>query len=155
MLLELSASGSRSGLFFEDKDLSAVEPFTVISIKQAEGSITELSEFIWDGHSKNFRLLDNHHAYIWSSVTLYNKEHRALRKQWFDTFINDTQGLPDTSKLYDFHLSRHSNDEAVNLFMQGQDGLRTVSVTQVSMQDKHLKMTYNDLLTDNVKDLIL
>ena len=133
----------------EQKNLFNVEPFTIITHEQDNGEIGDFSEFIWDGKTKHHRKLDKGKPYIWSSVTLYNEETRNLRQDWFNKFLNDSQQNLSTKSVYQFHAGSHSKDDSINLIMKREDGLKTVSITQIESKGKNLVMKYNDLLNSS------
>ncbi len=122
ILLEFTKSEFLAHEFFTEKDLHNVEPFTIVALKQLNGKVIDFTEFIWDGNDKHFRHPEKDKAHIWSSVTLYNKEQRRLRKDWLAGFIDEKKG--------------------------NFTGLKTVSITQVTSKENKLKMSYFDLLKD-------
>ncbi len=146
VLVDFTASEKNNHEHFAAKDLKRVEPFTVISFRYKNKMVQDFIEFIWDGHSKHFRQLDKNSPYIWSSVTLYNEKHRHLRKDWFIRFYEENRDYMTAEKIMDFHTGRHSRDDYVNIIMQREADLKTVSITQVTVDDKILKMQYTDLV---------
>ena len=59
-----------------------MEPFTFIMVGHGE-----LYELIWDEKELHVRQLDISEKYIWSSSTLYPKDIRLKRKQWFSDWL--------------------------------------------------------------------
>ncbi len=149
VLVELASSSLGAFEFFSKKDLSAVEPFTIITIDHENRKIKNFNEFIWDGKQKNYRFLDVDQTYLWSSVTLYSKKNREIRKQWFQNFLLDNQGVNSPERMIMFHSGKHTTDKTINLVMEGDNGLRTVSISQVIPKKNGFKMEYSDLITNH------
>lgn len=155
VLLDFTASGMSIHEFFAKNDLKNVEPFTIVALKQNNGIIQNLDEFIWDGNDKHFRQLEKNSPYIWSSVTLYNEEHRKTRKEWFELFYKANSRNISKEKIFDFHSGKHTNDNTINVIMQREGGLKTVSITQVLSIGNKVQMIYSDLLNNSVKEIEL
>lgn len=155
VLLELVSSEQSAFDFFQEKDLSAIEPFTTITLAQQCGRIRHFSEFIWDGKSKHFRELNQKLAQIWSSVTLYNSENRELRNRWFERFINENAGNISPERILAFHSDTHTSDQSIDVVMERDGGLKTVSITQVVPVEGKLRMNYIDLQTKTNQEIDL
>jgi hypothetical protein len=145
ILVELASSPKTPELYFTEKDLSEVEPFTIILIEKMESEISHFSEFIWDGAIKYFRMLNSKNPHIWSSVTLYNEEHRNLRRQWFNQFITENNGSISSEIIIQFHAGTHTFNKSINMLMEREGGLKTVSITQVVPENGKFRMDYFDL----------
>ena len=145
VLLELISSESDASDFFQEKDLLGIEPFTMITLEQHEATVRHFSELIWDGTSKHFRKLNPEESYIWSSVTLYGDEHRHLRKQWFDRFLQEHSGDLSPENILKFHSGSHTGDHSINVIMEREGGLKTVSITQLVPENGKFRMKYHDL----------
>ena len=146
ILVGFTASEKNSHEYFSGKDLSGVEPFTVVSIDYKNSIVQDFTEFVWDGQDKHFRQLNSNSPYIWSSVTLYDEEHRSMRKEWFVKFYKENKAFMTSGKILGFHSEKHTGNDAVNVIMQREGGLKTVSITQVTPDDVKLKMQYTDLV---------
>ena len=145
VLLELAASDKSPQRYFREKGLVDIEPFTIVSVEKTKGEISHFSEFIWDGQNKNFRHLDPGSSQIWSSVTLYSTEHRQLRKTWFSEFLKQTNGSISPENVFEFHSGTHIDDNSINVVMEREGELKTVSITQIVSAKGALKMKYFDL----------
>jgi hypothetical protein len=130
-----------------------VEPFTIVTIDQQNKDITLFNEFIWDGANKHFRHLDKNTPQLWSSVTLYSPENRKLRTQWFQKFLESNKQPISKEKILNFHSGQHTTDAAINLVMEREGGLKTVSITQVSPVQDGLQMHYFDLMNNENKSI--
>ncbi|MEA1898190.1 MAG: NRDE family protein [Bacteroidota bacterium] len=149
VLVELASSRMGAFEFFSKKDLSAVEPFTIITIDKKNLKIETFNEFIWDGQKKHYRFLDANQAHLWSSVTLYNKNVRKIREQWFQNFLATSKIDNSPENVMLFHSGKHTSDKSLNLVMEGNGGLKTVSITQVIPRKKGFKMEYSDLISNH------
>jgi hypothetical protein len=155
ILIEAATSPKNPEQYFAEKDLSEVEPFTIVSVEQKENQISHLSEFVWDGSQKHFRLLNPGEPYIWSSATLYNEEHRNMRRKWFNRFITEKNGSISPESILGFHAGKHTNDKAINTIMEREGGLKTVSITQVIPENGKFRMDYFDLHNQQNSSLVI
>ena len=146
VLMEMAAVHSGVEEYFGERDLSHVEPFTILTIEHEQGMISHFSESIWDGAEKHYQELDKQKPSIWSSVTLYGEEYRYIRGQLFQQFYKEQHGHISPEKVYDFHTGNHTDNAALNVIMQREGGLKTVSITQVTLQDGKMVMKYFDLI---------
>ena len=155
VLIEVAVSPKIPEHFFIEKDLAEVEPFTIVSVEQHENNISHFSEFVWDGAQKYFRVLNPGKPYIWSSVTLYNKEQRNLRREWFSRFITEKNGSISPESIFDFHAGTHTVDHTINVVMEREGGLKTVSITQVIPENGEFRMDYFDLHNQQNSSLVI
>jgi hypothetical protein len=146
VLLDMTAFKGKVQDFFENQSLSNTEPFTIISIEHKKEKNIEMIEFIWDGEQKHISKLNPKKPGIWSSVTLYSDKDRNQRKNWFDQFLEENKTSVDSKMIYAFHSGYHTADQTLNLLMQREGGLKTVSITQVVPAENGFNMTYIDLL---------
>lgn len=155
ILVDFAVSDLPMEEFFNSKDLSKVQPFTIISILHTNGIVDGFFEVIWDGIKRYYRALNAHIPYIWSSVTLYSEEHREMREEWFNhSFAEDTDDeLPQ--KAFEFHSGVHTDDNKVNVVMERTGGLKTLSITQIIPEEDKVHMTYHDLLNSEKYDVLL
>ncbi len=145
ILVELTASPLSPFDFYERIKLEKVEPFTIVTVETMALEIIHFSEFIWDGSKKHFHALNPDEPFIWSSVTLYNDEHRQQRREWFTRFISDKNGSISPESIMDFHAGKHTTDQSINTIMEREGGLKTVSITKVVPQNGKFRMDYFDL----------
>lgn len=146
VLIEATQTSESVEQYFKLNSFTNVEPFTIITVENSRYGVSELSEFIWDGANKNFRILKKDESYIWSSVTLYSAENRKQRHQWFQNYLNKNNGIVSTEKALSFHTGNFSDNKEINLIMEREGNLKTVSITQVVPKNGKLKMSYSDLL---------
>ncbi len=118
---------------------TGIEPFTLVVVNWTEG--LRFFELVWDGVEKHFQELPKEPR-IWSSSTLYSKEIKEMREEWFGDFI-DNEGLSAESILK-FHKEGGIGNQDVDLVMD-RGTRKTCSVTQVSKNDETVSMRYEDL----------
>lgn len=145
ILVEAASSLKKPEQFFAEKNLTGVEPFTIITVEENENNVGHFSEFIWDGGRKHLRSLNPEEPYIWSSVTLYSVEHRNLREQWFSSFLLNLNANISHESILGFHSDSHTGDNSINVVMKRKGGLKTVSITQVVNEKGKFRMNYFDL----------
>jgi hypothetical protein len=150
VLLEMTASPGKVQNYFSEKDLLDVEPFTIINIEQKKDKLESIYEFVWDGVQKHYSELDKNVPKIWSSVTLYKSNDREIRNIWFEKFLKENMDEISPEKIHNFHSGDHTLDQTVNLLMQREGGLKTVSITQVVPSENKFKMKYSDFLNSTV-----
>lgn len=155
ILIEFSFSGQSAQDFFLNKELSYVEPFTIVSIEHSARICERLTEFIWDGNNKIISYPDKNLPHIWSSVTLYHEDHRKIRKAWFELFYNEYAEKISPERILEFHSGNHTSDKTLNVVMERDGGLKTVSITQVLLSDFGVMMNYFDLLNNSVNAIEL
>ena len=102
-------------------------------------------ELIWDGCSKRTTKLDETQNHIWSSVTLYSEEIRKERSNWFFDFLKDKNEILALDML-DFHKNTHSDDTQNGLIINRENSMKTLSVTQVVIEQNKGAMKYYDLI---------
>lgn len=146
VLIEAASSKLNPDELFSAESLQNTEPFTLLTLDFNAEKIISFSELIWDGKDKHFRALDTSLAYIWSSVTLYTEANRKERKDWFRKFLKESKMNPLPAELIRFHSGKHTSDNTVNVVMEREDGIKTVSITQIIQEGNSLKMNYSDLI---------
>jgi hypothetical protein len=132
-------SSERPVRHFYRMDLRMIEPFTLIVLEN-----DNLYECNWDGSEKHFQQLKTHRPYIWSSVTLYNREVIKKREQWFATFLNN-HPRPTQKDIFAFHRFTGDGDAANDLLMERTDIYSTVSITSMLITADRGSMKYLDL----------
>ncbi len=155
VLLDFTLSALSAMAYFSKIDLRNVEPFTIVALKHSNGSMQDITEFIWDGNDKHFGQLDVRIPYIWSSATLYKEKHRKTRKEWFERFYKENKNTITKEKIVDFHSSNHIKNKPISKAMQRDVGLKTLSITQVAISNNKIQMSYFDLLNSSVNEIEL
>ncbi len=149
VLLEVASTHDHAEEYFKNKDLNNIEPFTIITIELKAKEVTHFSEFIWDGTKKHFRNPDINKPHIWSSASLYSGENRKERINWFSQFMQEHNGVVTPKNVINFHSGNHTDDNSVNLVMEREGDLKTVSITQITQNGgDNIHMKYYDLIKD-------
>jgi hypothetical protein len=110
-------------------------------------------EFIWDGEQKHITKLNPEKSGIWSSVTLYSNNDRELRRLWFEEFLHKNNDLFQPKDVFNFHSGKQTSDQTINLLMEREGGLKTVSITQVVPIENGFSMKYTDLLNSTERQI--
>jgi uncharacterized protein with NRDE domain len=129
--------------FASQYEFTNIEPFTLI---YADG--ISLQELRWDGKKINLKELDPKQAHIWSSVTLYSKEVISKRNVGFSKWLNEHKDyrVEDIRRFHSFRVDENiSND----IIMKGEQKL-TVSITSIVKENSSIKLTYEDLVNENL-----
>ena len=124
--------------FFDSYDFEDIEPFTMVIYDKGN-----LWEFRWDKTKKYIKKLNPNLPYLWSSATLYPKEIKLQRQQWFAEFLESNQ-KPDLRSVLNFHRTAGTGDLKYDLIMD-RGVVKTVSITSISKTPAGLDMTYYDL----------
>jgi hypothetical protein len=104
-----------------------IEPFTLVEISFRDETIVPM-EVRWDGQRIFFEEFSAVERRIWSSSTLYPKDVRELREEWFAE--NLPEGNLTMDDLYTFHTSEPTSDSTINVLMIRENGPRTISISQ-------------------------
>ena len=121
-------------------DLKGIEPFTIVLF-----SGTNLFQLQWNEIQKSTIELDISKSHIWSSSTLYSKEIRKERANWFKEFIQSEEGI-NAEKLLKFHQFTKGENKNYGLQINRNNLLKTVSITQSEISNKGIQLNYIDLL---------
>ncbi|MDW8849388.1 NRDE family protein [Flavobacterium sp. MMLR14_040] len=126
--------------FWSEIDLENIEPFTLVLYQEEK-----LYELIWDGFGKRMTRLDENKNHIWSSVTLYPGEIRKKRSDWFTQFLKDKSEI-SPQDMFRFHRNTQDDDTENGLVINRQDILKTLSITQVTIEQNKGIMRHYDLI---------
>ena len=120
-------------------DLSDIEPFTIVLIEN-----NKLRQLQWNEVEKSTTEFDEKQFHIWSSSTLYSKEIREQRKEWFQDFIK-SKNAPTPEEILHFHQFTESENKEFGLQINRNDVLKTISITQCKVKNDIIQMKYLDL----------
>lgn len=129
--------------------LENVEPFTLLILKNNANELF-FYELKWDGKNKHIKKLDNHSAQIWSSVTLYSNEIIARKNKHFEEFLLNFSN-PNASEIFNFHQSNKDINDGGLLLKN--EVLRTVSISQICLDNEKTIFTYQDLLLNERSEI--
>ena len=128
---------------FQSLSLTESAPFTLIMINKSK-----LWECRWDGKTKYFNLKDEYSAHIWSSATLYDAEQQKLRQQWFEKWLTENPSAC-LYCLFCFHKNTGEGNPEIDLVMNRNDELFTVSITGIVASSSSCLMQYIDLINND------
>lgn len=126
--------------FWNEINLEHIEPFTLVLYQQEK-----LYELIWDGVVKMKTLLDAGKNHIWSSVTLYPKDIRQKRANWFIDFLTSKKRVSALDML-NFHRNTEQSDSENGLVINRENVLKTLSITQAVIDKNKCVLRYHDLV---------
>ena len=98
----------------------------------------------WNEAEKSTTEFDSKQFHIWSSSTLYSKEIREKRKEWFQDFIK-SKNAPTPEEILHFHQFTESENKEFGLQINRNDVLKTISITQCKVKNDIIQMKYLDL----------
>ena len=124
--------------FIEKTDLENIEPFTIILIDDF------LQVMIWDGQTKHRLIFDKNTSHIWSSSTLYTQEEHIKKYYYFMDSIKSMK--PTSEEILKMHGLQSKTPFILDLVH-----VKTVSITQFSMNAKKRELTYH--LVKEKKDI--
>ena len=122
--------------------LENIEPFTLVLFQNQK-----LYQLRWNETEKSALELDVNQNHIWSSSTLYPKEIREKRANWFYTFL-DTKPEVDADELFNFHRYTQEENTEHGLVINRNDSLKTLSITQTVIEKNKVEIHYNDLIAE-------
>ncbi|WP_310556867.1 NRDE family protein [Flavobacterium sp.] len=128
---------------WDEINLEKVEPFTLVVYEK-----NQLFQLQWNEVEKDKINLDTSEKHIWSSSTLYSKKIREQRSNWFYDFFKIKNNISETD-LYNFHSNTQTDDAENGLVINRNNHLKTISISQIVIQDKNVIFEYNDLIINN------
>jgi uncharacterized protein with NRDE domain len=120
-------------------DLSAIEPFTLVLFQDLK-----LYQLRWNEVEKTTLNLDVSQNHIWSSSTLYPKDIREKRANWFHTFL-DAKLEVDEKEMFNFHRYTEGENQENGLVINRNDLMKTLSITQSVIEKNNIVLSYLDL----------
>lgn len=138
--------------FVDAVELANVEPFTLLLIDNS--SELKFIELRWDGSQKHVTQIDTKQPKIWSSATLYSQPIRAQREAWFNEMLQSKSKFTEKD-LLNFHLSKHDNGSVNDLIMKRDNGLQTISVSQIFDNKEIKRFYYVDLITEQEHNILI
>jgi len=141
IVLDLFSSESAISAW-ETIELKNIEPFTIVLFQDQK-----LYQLRWDGAKKTVQNLNSEGNHIWSSSTLYSKEIRDQRRQWFSTFLDTTPELT-FEEMFRFHHYTEADNAQHGLIINRNDELKTLSITQSVIERNKITVTHHDLIAE-------
>lgn len=142
IVLEI-ASAKNSLELWKNIDLSEIEPFTIVFFEN-----TKLFQLQWNEIEKSQDELVATENHIWSSSTLYPKEIRTERANWFADFMHKNPN-PTSKDILNFHQYTEVENTEFGLQINRNNFLKTISITQCFVSENKIQMSYLDLMENN------
>ena len=148
IVLEMISSIS-SILHWDAIDLDNLEPFTLVLYQDSK-----LYQLRWNGNTKSRVDLDASKNHIWSSSTLYPKEIREQRSEWFFRFMENKQDVTET-EMFNFHRYTENSNAENGLIINRNNALKTLTITQTVLQNDEIIMNHYDLIDGKNYNVLL
>jgi Transport and Golgi organisation 2 len=132
-------------IFLQKYNFDNIEPFTLVIINRYNSLI--INEIRWTGKEVFSKKLSANEARIWSSVTLYTPQIIQERERWFDIFLQENPNYT-ADDILKFHHFGGNGDVRNNIKMNRENKLKTLSVTQFSIDSENFVVRYEDLQKD-------
>jgi len=132
--------------FAYDYNFANIAPFTLVGLDYK--SHLKLEVLRWDGKSISYKEINPNEAHICSSAPLYPEHIRIEREQLFAKFLQDNE-LISAEEMVNFHQFGGNDNAPIKL--DEQHFVHTISITSVVKKDDELRMTYHDLIQNEVK----
>ncbi|HLF50818.1 NRDE family protein [Flavobacterium sp.] len=146
-LIVLDLIGSLNPLeHWQEFDLDNIEPFTLVLFQNQK-----LYQLRWDGEEKETTNLDISQNFVWSSSTLYPKEVRETRSQWFYSFL-ETKSEITADEMLNFHRYTEDKNTENGLVINRNNEMKTLSITQSVIENNKVTILHCDLLSQ--KDFV-
>lgn len=123
-------------------NLETIEPFTLVLFQDLK-----LYQLQWNGKKKSTINLDISKNYIWSSATLYPKEIRENRANWFHNFL-ETKPNSTHTDMYNFHRYTENDNQENGLIINRNNEMMTLSITQSVTEKNKITLNYYDLIAN-------
>lgn len=124
----------------------SVAPYTLLLYDKSQKN--PLIQMQWNGANLLEEVIDFSKPFIRSSSTLYNAVQKQKRLSWFHEWLDEHDHHEEES-LSRFHLFNHSEDASENILMK-RNGVQTVSISQIVLDDNMISFTYRDVLKNKV-----
>ena len=116
--------------FLEAADPNGLEPFTLILFEPGK-----IQRWVWDGRHSHLFQPSAKEIHLWSSAALYNREQHAHKEAYFRQALEAEGSGPD-------ELMRIHGLGQPTPFILDRPGVKTVSITQISYEDKVAELAY-------------
>ena len=120
-----------------DFNFEGIEPFTIVLVDW-NGDL-KTYELVWDGKQKHYTKLKQEPR-IWSSSTLYTKEEKGLRNDWFAYWLKNNKDFKQ-EEILKFHLNSDFGTPGNSPRMK-RSYVETVSITSVIKVGNTTTMSY-------------
>ncbi|WP_395056514.1 NRDE family protein [Flavobacterium sp.] len=126
--------------FWQEINLENIEPFTLVLFQN-----NALFQLRWNGIQKETTPLDINKNHVWSSSTLYSREIREKRSNWFYTFLETNPEISEKEMLH-FHRYTEDKNQENGLVINRNDEMKTLSITQSVIEKNKVAILHCDLI---------
>ena len=126
--------------FWQEINLENIEPFTLVLFQNKA-----LFQLRWNGIQKETTPLDINKNHVWSSSTLYSREIREKRSNWFYTFLETNPEISEKEMLH-FHRYTEDKNQENGLVINRNDEMKTLSITQSVIEKNKVAILHCDLI---------
>jgi hypothetical protein len=141
IVLDIISSASPKD-FWNEIDLENIEPFTLVLFQNSQ-----LFQLRWNGNQKETLVLDECKNHVWSSATLYSKEIREKRSEWFYSFLEKIT-FPSAIEMFHFHRNTEKENLENGLVINRNEEMKTLSITQAILEKNKGEVAHHDLITN-------
>jgi hypothetical protein len=141
IVLDIISSASPKD-FWNEIDLENIEPFTLVLFQNSQ-----LFQLRWNGNQKETLVLDESKNHVWSSATLYSKEIREKRSEWFYSFLEKIT-FPSAIEMFHFHRNTEKENLENGLVINRNEEMKTLSITQAILEKNKGEVAHHDLITN-------
>ena len=128
--------------FWNEIDLENIEPFTLVLFQNSQ-----LFQLRWNGNQKETLVLNECKNHVWSSATLYSKEIRKKRSEWFYSFLEKIT-FPSAIEMFHFHRNTEKENLENGLVINRNEEMKTLSITQAIFEKNKAEVVHHDLITN-------
>jgi len=128
--------------FWNEIDLDNIEPFTLVLFQEQQ-----LFQLRWNGTEKSTVALEIDKNYVWSSSTLYSKDIREQRSNWFYSFLDANPEITEDKMLH-FHRYTETDNNEHGLVINRNNELKTLSITQAVIEKNKVVIKHLDLIAN-------
>lgn len=133
--------------FVSQYDFEGMEPFTFLMVEHEQ-----LWVLRWMGAEMSLKQMDEKSRHIWSSATLYDSEMQKKRNAWFEAW--EEKEDYSAGAILDFHQYAGEGNPEIDIVMNRNNIVRSISITQILMTDT-LCMSHLNLLDNTTKKISL
>lgn len=134
--------------FAKEYNFADIEPFTIVAVEFIAQPL--LYEFRWDGAQGHLKPLKRE-KHIWSSSTLYSEEVKKKREKWFQEWFENNP--TDSNSIKKFHKEGGKGNIDENFNVKQPNGVQTVSVTQVMVQNDFVHMEHDNFSIEELSTM--
>ena len=140
-------------LFLKNFEFDQMEPFTLLIFENENH--TEITEIKWCSNSVFMNKLEGKEPLIWSSATLYDQEAMDKRASWFMHYLTNVSKENTPDDILEFHENGGSWDAKDSINLNRDNGIKTVSITQIEVNHDTKRISYIDMQSHSKKRFLV